>query len=48
MASAEMLAMTSGRASNMMRSTPMGQVMRLNVRLSSSSVRAVVLLTGVC
>ena len=46
MANAEMLAMTSGRASKMMRRTPMGQVMRERVKLSSSSVFAVVLLTG--
>jgi hypothetical protein len=45
MARAEMLAITSGRASKIMRRTPMGQVMRERVRLSSRSVRAVVLLT---
>jgi hypothetical protein len=33
-----MLAMTSGRASKMMRSTPMGQVCRWRMRPSSSSV----------
>lgn len=48
MASAEMLAITSGRASKMIRSTPMGHVMRDNVRLSSSRVFAVVLLTANC
>jgi hypothetical protein len=41
-----MLAITSGRASKMMRSTPMGHVMRDKVRLSSRRVRAVVLLTA--
>jgi hypothetical protein len=46
MARAEMLAMTSGRASKMMRRTPMGHVTLERVRLSSRRVRAVVLLTG--
>lgn len=48
MASAEILAMTSGRASKMIRRTPMGQVMRDKVRLSSRRVFAVVLLTIDC
>jgi hypothetical protein len=47
-ARAEMLAMTSGRASKIIRSTPIGQVMRDNVRLSSKRVLAVVLLTRLC
>jgi hypothetical protein len=47
-ANAEMLAMTSGRASKMMRSTPIGHVIRERVRLSSRSVFAVVLLTVMC
>lgn len=45
MARALMLAMTSGRASKMMRRTPIGQVTRVSVRPSSRSVRAVGLLT---
>lgn len=47
-ARAEMLAITSGRASKIMRRTPMGQVRRVRVRLSSRRVRAVVLLTVSC
>lgn len=47
-ASAEILAMTSGRASKMIRSTPIGHVIRESVRLSSSNVFAVVLLTIQC
>ena len=46
MARAEMLAMTSGRASKIIKSTPMGHVMRERVRLSSSNVFAVVWLTA--
>jgi hypothetical protein len=45
MARAEMLAITSGRASNIMSRTPIEQVIRDRVRSSSRSVRAVVLLT---
>lgn len=45
MARAEMLAMTSGRASKMMRRTPMGHVTLERMRSSSRRVRAVVLLT---
>jgi len=47
-ARAEMLAMTSGRASKMMRSTPIGQVIRERVRSSSRRVREVVLFTSPC
>jgi hypothetical protein len=47
-ARAEMLAITSGRASKIMRRTPMGQVRRERVRLSSRRVREVILLTGCC
>lgn len=36
-----MLAMTSGRASNMMRRTPIGQLTRSRIRLSSRRVRRV-------
>ena len=45
MAKADMLAMTSGRASKIMRSTPMGQVTRVRVRPSSRRVRRVILFT---
>jgi len=38
-------AMTSGRASKMMRSTPMGQLTRSSTRPSSSSVRRSILPT---
>jgi hypothetical protein len=47
-ARAEMLAITSGRASKMMRRTPMGHVIRDRIRLSSRRVRDVVLLTLLC
>ena len=40
------LAMTSGRASKMIKSTPIGQVTRVSSRLSSKSVRSVTLPTG--
>ena len=46
MAREAMLAMTSGRASKMMRRTPMGQVTRSSVRPSSSFVRRVILPTA--
>ena len=45
MAKADMLAITSGRASKMMSRTPMGQVMRSSSRLSSRRVRKVTLFT---
>lgn len=45
MASEAMLAMTSGRASKMMRRTPMGQVTRSRIRPSSSLVRSWILPT---
>ena len=45
MARDAMLAMTSGRASKMMRRTPMGQVTRSRLRQSSSFVRRVTLPT---
>ena len=45
MAREDMLAITSGRASNIMRSTPMGQVTRVSSRPSSSRVRRVILFT---
>lgn len=41
-----MFAITSGRASKIMRSTPMGQVLRSRINPSSSLVFNVVLLTN--
>lgn len=46
MAKLAMLAMTSGRASNMMRRTPMGHETRSRLRLSSSLVRSETLPTS--
>ena len=45
-ASAEMLAMTSGRASKMMSSTPIGHDVRRRTRPSSSRVLESILPTG--
>jgi hypothetical protein len=47
-ARAEMFAITSGRASNIMRRTPIGQVIRERIRLSSRRVFDVILLTLTC